>query len=163
MNHLQTNSGRIFWFAVLAWAAMMLIFSVWSFASATIWGTGDPDMSGPMELVTLIAMVMSLPFAVASFAIMAPLGVLLDRWFVGRTSRVVNMLAGASLALPALAAWLVVGTWLWSPRSLTTNIAGFFSHRHRADQVQLVSALLLGGAIVGMAFRRRRTPPAPRT
>jgi len=120
----------------------------------------DPDMSGVQDLIFLFVMVLTVPALALSFGVLAPLTIVLDRLTRGRAPRVVNLLLGAVLGLPALAAFLIGGAFLQAGPSLhklgdamTRPLALGIASPRRG--VMLLASFAVLGIIVALGMRHR--------
>jgi ABC-type phosphate transport system permease subunit len=132
---------RIWRFAVLAWLGLI----AGPTAHAVVrWQMGvgrDPDMSGVHELVFTFLIVLAAPMAALAFGVFASLALAIDTAIHGRTPRLVNVLLGALLSMPALVVVVLVAGW---------PMRGSAPHAK-----VLVATLMLAGMIVGLGLRYR--------
>lgn len=88
---------------------------------ALSWMLGDGRLpsgmsGGILELLLFLLAISTVPAMLLSFGVMAPLAVVIDRVARGRTSRVVNVIAGVGVGLAGLAAFLCGSSVLaWQP------------------------------------------------
>ena len=147
MRGMDAAPHRVWRYALLAWVALLAGPIV---HAAMRWQMGvgrDADMSGVHELVLTFLIVLSVPMAALAFGVFAPLGVAIDSLTRGRTSRLVNVLLGATLSVPAcIVTMSVVGG----------EMKGVLSSANLQRAMGLFAALPLAGMIVGLGLRHRR-------
>jgi hypothetical protein len=147
--------GRFVWLSVLAWMAMMCVIAAWAGVSWYLPGGRDPDISSVVEKVMVFVVVMSVPLALMSAAVLAPAAFVLDGWIGGRLTRPANGLIGAALAIPAAIVYLGVGWLIWGGGGRT--FAGWLANiwRQPASTAVLGTAFAIGGVVLSLGVRRR--------
>jgi hypothetical protein len=155
------SNHRIWTHAIAAAAVMVLIPTV---AATVGWLTGssrDSDMSGVHELILLFVILSTIPSFALALGVLAPSAIALDRLTRGRTSRLTNMLLGALLSLPALAALLVAISLMSSGTNLRSfgikvmhAISTGISHPERVFFA--IAFFAVPGVIVALGMRHRR-------
>jgi hypothetical protein len=137
-------SHRVWRYAGLAW----IVLIAGPTARAVVrWQMGvdrDVDMSGVDELIFTFLIVLAVPMAALAFGVFAPLAIGIDNLIKGRTPRLVNVLLGAALSVPAL---IVIVLVVGSPMNGATPMA-----------VALLASLLPAGMIVGLGLRHCGCP-----
>jgi hypothetical protein len=103
------------------------------------------EMRGVHKLLLAYASTYAAPMAVLVFGVFAPLATLIDYMTGRRTSRVVNVLLGAALAVP------VLGVVLWWEGS---SVEYLLAH---VNGIGPLLPLPLTGMIVGLGMRHRKS------
>ncbi len=154
MRGVGPTPHRVWRYSVLAWVFLV----AWASARAVLpWHLGIGgmigmigDLTGIHNIFLLYARSNAASAAVLVFGVFAPLAAAFDYIARGRTSRAINVLLGAALAVPALNLML----W-WNG----TSIANLM---HHGIGIGSLLWLPLAGMIVGLGVRHRK-PVGPLT
>lgn len=150
---------RIWAFAWLAWLALVAFPTT---AAAIQWQRGiarDPDMTGVVELILLLAAVSMIPMAIAAFGVIAPLAIAVDRATRGRTTRLANGALGSALGVLGFAVFLTVSLlWRLATRGPLQQPIGANLSRIMHDPViaTWVIGFVVAGMFVGLGLRERQ-------
>lgn len=154
---MKAAHHRVWPYAAVAWATLVVIPITYHAARWQMHFGRDPDVNGVSELVSLLLFIFTVPMAALAFLVFAPLAIAADYIIRGRTSRLVNALFGAALALPANFVSVFVTGW---PEHTFDEIMAAFRHPERAPAI--AAATLLAGTIVGLGLRHSRPAPPAR-
>ena len=137
--------------AALAWIALVAIPTAYAVIRWQMGLVRDPDMSGIGELIFTFVIILAAPMAALAFAVYAPLALAVDRIAKGRTRRVVNVMLGAMLAVPAVLVTMIV---LGAPRHGLAHAVSQIAWPRPA--LGVFAALPAAGMIVGLGLRVTR-------
>ena len=153
------GAHRIWLFAGIAAAMLMLVPALFA-ATGHLLGWGrDPDVASVIELIVFFLIVSCVPAFSLSFGVMAPLAIVIDRVALGRTSRIVNVMAGIAVGLTGLAAFLWGSSVLaWQPGESFWQVMSRPINARPEAAVAGVTFFALVGMIVAAGIRHRPRP-----
>jgi len=148
----NTNPRHRVWSYAAASAVVMLLGPTLAASISWFTGTGrDPDMTGVHELIFFLLMLWTLPAIALAFGVIAPMVIALDRLVRGRTTRIVNVMLGTMLGIPALVAVAFA----------TRALSVWSAHPERALILFIVFAVPCAIAALGMRHRFGEKGAAP--
>jgi hypothetical protein len=130
----------------MAWASMLGMVGVMAAVKWNQPGFRDPDITSPFEMALVFMVVLAIPLALMSGFVLAPAAAFIDAWLGGRLTLGWNLLIGATLALPAIAVFVAVGTMLYGPPNGMV-----------ADLSMGLTVFAVGGIIMSLGMHRRGT------